>query len=66
MFYEIDILPDGSGRYILEGSNDILATISGRVCQGVDAKSMFPFWKIASKYVSKMYWDEVRLRRGSG
>ena len=66
MFYEIDIIPDGSGRYILEGSNDILSAILGRVCPGIDVKSMFPFWKIARKYVSGMYWDVVRQRRGIG
>ena len=66
MFYEIDAITDVSGRYILEGSNDILATIMGKECPGIDAKSMLTFWKVACKYVSGMYWDIVRPRRENG
>ena len=66
MFYAFDSIPDGLGRYIVDQSNNILSTILGRVCIGINVKSMFPFWIIASKYVSSMYWNVVRQRRGIG
>ena len=55
MFLEIERMPDGIGKHIVDSSEDILATILGKFCNTVSVQHMVEFWKITCTYVDKMY-----------
>ena len=66
LFERVIKMPDDIGRLILERSDDILATMMGRFCPGIETPDMFNFWKLSCEYISKMYWHIVGDKKGVG
>ena len=55
MFTEINSMPNGIGKQIVDSSHDILATLLGKYNDDIDTQNMFDFWKITCTGVYKMY-----------
>ena len=66
MFNEIEKLENGAGTVIIEETDDILATILGKICNKVTFESYVEFCKITCTYVSRMYWQCIKNRAGVG
>ena len=66
MFDEMNSMYNGAGRHIINESDDILATILGKICTTIDLRYFVDFCKIACTYVYKMYWLHVKARNGIG
>ena len=62
LFDQIARMPYGVGDRIVESSTDLLATLLGQFCAGIDIEYMFDFWKISCVYVSRMYWEAINER----
>ena len=65
-FEEINNMPNGIGRYVLYNTDDILATMLGKFCIGVETNDMYSFWRITGEYISRMYWQVIGVREGVG
>ena len=66
LFRQINEMPNGVGKSILDRSDDFLSTLLGKFCPGIDKGSMFEFWKISCIFVSMVYWSVVndgRIRK---
>ena len=63
---EIQCMPEGAGKFILDLSEDIRNTLLGRECKNVNSDALLVFWKIVCKYVSRSYWNNFEFKERSG
>ena len=56
MFDNVYKMPNDIGRIIMEESDDILATLLGRLCPSVELHDNKEFLKIVCQNISLMYW----------
>ena len=66
MHYEIDNLPHGIGRTILNNAEDIYYTLLGRKCSLVSEHDNLLFCATVAKHISKMYRKLTSERDGIG
>ena len=66
MFNEISQIEDGSGIVFFESNVDLLFSLLGRPVDSLDPEQMERIWLIILRYVSGMYRECVRYKRGIG
>ena len=66
MFYAINRMPNGIGSTIVGTSNDILATLLGKMCSETDTCYMVEFYKVVCSWVNRMYRRAISERDGVG
>ena len=66
MFCAIDKMPYGVGSRIVARTNDLLATILGKMCDDIDIEYMIEFFKIVCTWVNLMYIRATSERLGVG
>ena len=66
MFCAIDKMPYGVGSRIVALTNDLLATILGKMCDDIDIEYMIEFFKIVCTWVNLMYIRATSERLGVG
>ena len=59
-------IPDGSGEYEIDDSNDIFLTLLEITAHGLDFNNMFKIWRIACIDIIKMYRIVLGKRKGVG
>ena len=66
MFCAIDKMSYGVGSRIVNMTNDLLATLLGKMCDDIDIDYMIEFYKIVCTWVNLMYARAIRVRSGVG
>ena len=66
MLDEMRKIPNGIGRVIIEGSDDITCYLIGKQHPQFTYDDMIPFWVISCRWIYKMYTTLINNRAGVG